>query len=626
MIVLLSFEVAQELTQAEAQNEIASATPTQSSGLAEKLAKIEKEIEEKRKELGVPGVAVAIVKDDKVVFQRGFGWRDVERKLPVTADTLFAIGSCTKAFTAMAAVISQDAGKLSLDESPKKHLSYFKLQDPEADAKITVRDLLAHTSGLIRSDVVNSTGVLNREEVIKVAGWAKPTAKLREEFQYQNTMYSAAGEVVAKANGTTWERFIEERIFEPLGMKSSNTSIRDMARVSDHATGYWLDDKIATKAPFLNLINIAAAGAINSNVKDMAQWIRLMLGNGVLEGKRLVSEKGFSELVTKHIEMGDEGYGLGWFLMKRNGHPLISHSGGVDGFNALVALVPDQKLGFAVLINAPEGEMAVMIAEAILDNIVGNPETTAAASASVPTATANLPQYKELIDEYELGEKVVEITTKEDWVVLVVPGQPAYTLIEKEKDHFGFVELPDSYRATFKRGTAGEITGFLMKQPDGEFDMTRMPPSAKSDLTVDELMAKTVAAAGGEANLRRHRSAVTTIVADAENLGLTGRSVVYAQAPNLKTTITTIVGLGKKVGSIREYFDGTHGGSESSFGRPERYKDKQLEDVRARSDLYELLNWKTLYKTVTIKRKAKVGNEEVYVVAKTPEKGTTVTD
>src|SRR5687767_10562295 len=255
MILLLSFEVAQELTQAEAQNEIASATPTQSSGLAEKLAKIEKEIEEKRKELGVPGVAVAIVKDDKVVFQRGFGWRDVERKLPVTADTLFAIGSCTKAFTAMAAVISQDAGKLSLDESPKKHLSYFKLQDPEADAKITVRDLLAHTSGLIRSDVVNSTGVLNREEVIKVAGWAKPTAKLREEFQYQNTMYSAAGEVVAKANGTTWERFIEERIFKPLGMKSSNTSIRDMARVSDHATGYWLDDKIATKAPFLNLIN-----------------------------------------------------------------------------------------------------------------------------------------------------------------------------------------------------------------------------------------------------------------------------------------------------------------------------------------------------------------------------------
>ena len=242
----------------------ASQTPTTStSDLAERLARIEKEIEEKRKELGVPGVAVAIVKDDNVIFEGGFGWRDVERKLPVTAETLFAIGSCTKAFTAMAAVMSQDAGKLSLDDSPKKHLSYFKLQDPEADAKVTLRDLLDHSSGLMRSDMVHYPGVLSREEVIKVAGLAKPTANLREEFQYQNTMYSAAGEVVAKANGTTWERYIEERIFNPLGMKSSNTSIKQMARVSDQATCYCLDDKVSTKATYMDLGNFAPAGAIN---------------------------------------------------------------------------------------------------------------------------------------------------------------------------------------------------------------------------------------------------------------------------------------------------------------------------------------------------------------------------
>ena len=219
-----------------AQDQLTS-TEAQPSDLAGKLASIEKQVEEKRKELGVPGVAIAIVKDDRVIFQKGFGLRDVERNLPVTADTVFAIGSSTKSFTAMAAVISQDAGRLSLDDSPKKHLSYFKLQDPDANARITVRDLLLHNSGLALSDLVSATGILNRSEVIKVAGLAKPTARFREKFQYQNVTYSAAGEVVAKANGTTWEKFIEEHIFKPLGMRSSRTSIRQMTKADEPCHG-----------------------------------------------------------------------------------------------------------------------------------------------------------------------------------------------------------------------------------------------------------------------------------------------------------------------------------------------------------------------------------------------------
>ena len=341
----------------EAQNQLTS-TSGQPSDLAAKLAEIEKQVEEKRKELGVPGVALAIVKDDKVIFQKGFGLRDVERNLPVTADTLFAIGSSTKSFTAMAAVISQDEGKLSLDDSPKKYLSSFRLQDPEANAMITVRDLLLHRSGLKISDFVWVPGVLNRGDVIKLAGLAKPTAKLREKFQYQNIGYTTAGEVVARANGTTWERFIEERIFRPLGMTSSHASIRQMAKARDHATGYSVDDKVATKVDLLDLSGIAPAGAINSNVKDMSQWIRLMLGGGTFEGKRVVSERGFNDIVKKQIAVGanlpfgDANYGLGWFLSDRNGHPLIWHPGGVPGFNAMVEVVPDQRLGFVVLVNA----------------------------------------------------------------------------------------------------------------------------------------------------------------------------------------------------------------------------------------------------------------------------------
>jgi CubicO group peptidase (beta-lactamase class C family) len=242
---------------------------TQPADLAGKLAAIEKQVEEKRRELGLPGVALAIVKDDQVILQKGFGLRDVERKLPVTADTLFVIGSNTKSFTAMAAVISQDEGKLSLEDSRKKCLPSFRLQDPEADAKVTVRDLLLHRSGMKVNDFVWFPGILNRNELIKLVGLAKPTAKLREKFQYQNIGYTTAGEVVGRANGTTWERFIEERIFRPLGMASSHASITLLTKARDHATGYDVEDK--TK------VTVDTAEAVITGLSTLARAVDITL-------------------------------------------------------------------------------------------------------------------------------------------------------------------------------------------------------------------------------------------------------------------------------------------------------------------------------------------------------------
>ncbi len=209
------------------------------------LAAIEKAIDAKRQESGIPGVSLAIVKDDKVIYLKGLGVKDFERKVPVTPDTLFAIGSSSKAFTAMLAVISADEGKLSLDDSPKKFLPYFTLRDQDAAAKITLRDLLTHRSGLNRTDLAMVTGVLNREELIKVAGAAKPTAKLGEKFQYQNVMYTAAGEAVAKAQNSTWDKLIASKIFKPLGMTSSVTTVAEMQKARDYSFGY--DYNAATK-------------------------------------------------------------------------------------------------------------------------------------------------------------------------------------------------------------------------------------------------------------------------------------------------------------------------------------------------------------------------------------------
>ncbi|HKX29578.1 MAG TPA: serine hydrolase domain-containing protein [Blastocatellia bacterium] len=701
---------------------ISGAAQSPSSDLSAPLAAIEKSIEEKRRELGVPGLAVAIVKDDRVIFERGFGSRDVEQNRPVTPETLFPIGSCTKAFTAMAALIGADEKKLALDDSPRKYLPYFKLQDPEADALVTIRDLLRHSSGLDQTDLTWRTGVLTRQEVIKVAGRARPTAKVHERFQYQNVMYSAAGETVAVANKSTWEELMVNLFFKPLGMKSSNTSVPEMQKAADFSSGYLLQKTTATRTPTRVLTNIAPAGAINSNVRDMAQWVRMMLGRGQFEGKRIVSEQGFEELTKKQIAFGPDGYGFGWVIGDWNRHQILWHNGSINGFNSLVALMPDQKLGFVILTNVTVSSLPQTVQETIWTHLVGKPPAPAVEAAAKPSvapsheagryAVGNFtievvfkegklraiapsqPEYpltniggrkyqlgapapagfymtfrpikgseteteafleqphgnivlikqpepdsaaavaiyngphKELLGRYELDHRFMEIALHQGRIVLIVPGQPAYTLVEKEKDLFGAAELPDAYRMVVKRDSAARVVAVLMKQPEGELEFKRSsnagPP--KIALSVDEVMARVVEAAGGETNLRRHWSMVTVLELELENQGLTGEVTVSARKPNASATSTTLIALGKKIGTTRSYFDGIQGSEESSFSPSTAYQDQQLEDVRIASDFYEPLNWKTLYKEVRIKELSRIENEEVYVVVKTPEKGHPITD
>lgn len=233
----------------------------------ERLARMEQMLEEKRKEFGVPGMAVAIVKDNRVVYSKGFGVRDAEKNLPATTETLFPIGSSTKAFTGMLMAMSADDGMLSFDDSPQKYLPYFKLQDPEANKKITLRDLMIHHSGLARTEFLWYPGVLSREEVIRAAGEAKPTAPFGEKFQYQNVMVTAAGEAVAKAQNSTWESLMNKRILKPLGMKQTTLTLPEMLRSKDYALGYEYDKeaKKAKRIPFRSqsaLWSAAPAGSV----------------------------------------------------------------------------------------------------------------------------------------------------------------------------------------------------------------------------------------------------------------------------------------------------------------------------------------------------------------------------
>ena len=310
---------------------------------AKGLAAIEEKAEARRKELGIPGMSLVIVKDDKIIYMKGLGYKDFEKKISVTPDTEFAIGSATKAFTALSVLMSQDEGKLSLDDNPKKLLPYFKMHDADTDKNITIRDLLSHSSGLNRTDLAMITGKLNRAELIQVTAQAKPTAKLRETFQYQNIMFAAAGEIVATAQKKRWEKFVPERIFAPLGMTNSTMSMKQMEKTKDHSFGYNynFDTKETKKLPFREIDEVAPAGSINSSARDMSQWLRFVLNGGTIGGKRLVSERSFEEWVKPQMKIGGmSSYGLGWFLQNWNGLKVVQHGGNIDGFNALVAMIP----------------------------------------------------------------------------------------------------------------------------------------------------------------------------------------------------------------------------------------------------------------------------------------------
>jgi CubicO group peptidase (beta-lactamase class C family) len=601
------------------------------------LATIEKSLEEKRKEFGIPGMSLAIVKDDKVIYLKGLGVKDFEKNIPVTPDTRFAIGSSTKAFTAMLAVMSADEGKLSLDDSPKKFLPYFTLRDEEAAAKVTMRDLLSHRSGLNRTDLAMVTGVLNREELIRVAGMAKPTAKLGEKWQYQNIMYAAAGEAVAKAQNSTWDALIAKRIFKPLGMTNSDTSPADMQKSRDYSFGYDYNSttKVTRRLPQRPIPAAAPAGAINSSARDMAQWVRLMLGNGVFNGKRLVSEKGFEELTRKQINIaGTVDYGLGWFLRQWNGHKIVEHGGNIDGFNAQVAFMPDQKLGFVLLTNVTASPIGAIAMNTIWQALVGTPAATAVKYGD-PVSDP-----KKEAGKYLLPAGVsFDVSWKDDKLVLTVPGQPPYPLENVGARRYKLGEpAPGGFFATFRpvKDKPAETELFL-EQPQGNVVLQKVagdganPPApaateTSSLISVDDLLAKIIAGYGGEEALRKHKSSVMMVDIDFENQGVQGKGSISSKAPNLAASDMIFTALGRKIGSVVSYFDGNGGGESMSFAPEETYSGKRLEDIKAGSDFYDVLNWKANYKTLTVKRMGKVGDEDVYILEKRSEKGTPVLD
>ncbi len=341
-------------------------------------------------EYNVPGVSIAILKNGDIVLLKGYGVRAAGKPGAVDPDTVFGIASLSKAFTAASLAMLVEEGRLAWDDPVVKHLPWFQLWDPWVTREITVRDLLCHRSGLppYGGDMLSFFSPLPREEIVRRLRWLKPESSFRSRYAYQNNMYLTAGEVLRAASGVTWDEFVARRIFEPLGMKRSSTSIRSFPPDGNVAMPHAKvrgGDKLIE---WPNWDSTGAAGAINSTARDMVEWMRVQLGAGEYRGKRLFSAASSREMWTPHtitpaprIPEGAKlprpnftAYGLGWALFDYQGRKVATHSGGLTGMTCRLLLIPAERLGALVLTNA-ENPLHYPLIYRALDALLGLPET-----------------------------------------------------------------------------------------------------------------------------------------------------------------------------------------------------------------------------------------------------------
>ncbi|RLD10166.1 serine hydrolase [candidate division KSB1 bacterium] len=328
----------------------------------------------------VPGLAMAVVCGDEVVFKQGFGFRDMEKKLPVTPKTLFAIGSSTKAFTTFVLGTLVDEGKLDWDKPLRNYLPDFELKDPFISQRITPRDLVTHRSGLPRHDMLwYNNHKLTRKEIVRRLRYLDANADLRAKYQYNNLMFLTAGYLTEQLTGQNWENAVRQRIFKPLEMTSSNFSVRQSQQSVDFALPYTEEENQLKQIPFRQIDLIGPAGSINSNVEDMSHWLMVHLNNGTYKNKTIINSATLADIHTpymttgataKHPEISQPDYALGWFSDTYRGHKRLHHGGNIDGFTALVTLFPNDGIGQVVLVNKSGAELPEILTRHATDRIL----------------------------------------------------------------------------------------------------------------------------------------------------------------------------------------------------------------------------------------------------------------
>lgn len=343
---------------------------------------------------GVPGLAIAVVKDDEMVFARGYGVRRLGDPEPVDPETLFGFLSPTKGLGAAAVGVLVDEGRLGWDDPVVDHLPWFSVSDPAATARIRVRDLLSHGTGYQDDHRLWHGRGGTTSDVARKTDQLRPVAAPGTEFHYNNVMYAVAGEVIESASGESWDAFVRDRLFTPLRMRRSTTSVAELASRTNVASPHArrVLGRIGPVRPieYLDIDNIGLAGSVHTTAIEAAQWLRMLLNDGAYEGRRILDPETVRELATPrvpfppglvdrlgddpafgplcgYVDFGSLSYGLGWFVMRYRGRDALMHGGGINGQRSAVALLPAEGVGVVVLSNLQDTEIALALAWQALD-------------------------------------------------------------------------------------------------------------------------------------------------------------------------------------------------------------------------------------------------------------------
>ncbi len=463
--------------------------PAQQVTLEQRLDRLVEQLEQQREAFHIPGMAISIVKDDEIILARGFGVENMETQTPVTPETVFAIGSSTKAFTSALVGMMVDEGKMEWDAPITDYLPYFELEvksDYES-AQITVRDLLSHRTGYTRMGLLFASGEIPREEILQAATAAEPFSGFREKFYYSNVMYMAAGVAAGKVAGSDWDTLVAKRILEPLGMNITSTSINEAQQNPHLSLGYLWDENMQEYEykPMRNIDNIAPAGAINSNVLDMAQWLRLQLGRGEYEGERLISETALGKTWTSQIEIAPGiGYGMGWMLREWEGQPVIEHGGNIDGFSAEVAMLPESSIGFVLLTNASVSRLQQTSVNMVWEALLGEWREAGATDGEedfgpyLGAYTANFGSFK---------DTEFTVLVQNGRLAVDVPGQQVYELKNPDTEGKWYFSISNEIAVSFERDDEGNVISMKMYQSGLTFELPRKGVEMAPEIPLEEL-------------------------------------------------------------------------------------------------------------------------------------------
>ena len=360
----------------------------QGNGHRDQLRDLDAYFAKAAKDWNVPGLAIGIVHKGQLVFVKGYGVRDVATKAPVDTQTIFAIASTTKAITAAALGMLVDEGKVRWDDPVTKHLPSFAMYDPWATREVTVRDLITHRGGLPNADYLWTHGDNSRDEVIRRIRFIKPTYSFRGGYVYHNVMYTVAGAVIEAASGLTWDEFLKRRIFQPLGMTQSVTTLVEAKTRANRAEPHGRQNDTLRVSGNSLADGIGPAGSVWSSVADMTRWVKFLLDTGKVNGKPLLTPQTWAELFrpatilppwndrsAPQLRMSKphfRSYALGWFQQDYMGRQVDFHTGSLTGMIAINGLIREEGIGVYIISNT-SSEIRHPLMFKVFDTFLGAP-------------------------------------------------------------------------------------------------------------------------------------------------------------------------------------------------------------------------------------------------------------